>query len=84
MSAAVGPNCRPKRRKNSFVIQTAIRRVRKTRLAALMELVILSRRKHEHDVRPKKGKMASMKLPETIQSAEGVINDHKAEDGVEL
>ena len=49
-----------------------------------MELVILSRRKHEHNVRPNKGKMASMKLPEIIQSAEGVINDHKAEDGVEL
>ena len=28
--------------------------------------------------------MASAKLPETIQPAEGVIHNHKAEDGAEL
>ena len=49
-----------------------------------MELVVFSRQKSEHDVRPKKSKMASTKLPETIQSAEGVIHNHKAEDGAEL
>ena len=51
---------------------------------ALLNLVVFSRRKSEQDVRPKKGKMASTKLPETIQSAEGVIHNHKAEDGAEL
>ena len=45
-----------------------IRRVRggKTRLAAPMNLVVFSLWKSEQDVRPKKGKMASPKLPETI------------------